>query len=269
MQNEESKKAQFAELRKALEKTLGHKISDHSFKCFKDYVRAFDDEDEDEGVVDTANDDNTDDDIQMYMPYAQCDGAEYLPSTSLKKFTLRVTLNRIRPEIWRELEVPSSLRLTSLAGMIITAMGWNEHHLHHFVTKDREIYVTSFDEEGLQDGEKDGIKSCIGDLLKRKGSSVLFEYDFGDDWEHKVALVSQEEYADNEKKEVKLLDGKRSCPPEDCGGIYGYQELCEAMKHPNSSQAKELTDWLDSKFDPEYFPLDEAKEFVDNFNKQV
>lgn len=196
---------------------------------------------------------------------------ECMPVTELKKYTLRIKLRGISPSIWRKIEVPSSVKLTSLAEIILTAMGWYNVHLHQFVTKGRaELYATADPEtENMAWGQHKnwGGNIPISHLLKAEKDKVVFEYDYGDSWEHEVTLSKAEDYADGEEPRVRLIGGKRACPPEDCGGVWGYSDLCEAMKHPYSAHAKELKNWLGYLYDPEEFWLEDAQEEIDGFNR--
>lgn len=196
---------------------------------------------------------------------------ECMPAKEIKKYTIRIKLRGISPSIWRKIEVPSSVKLTSLAEIILAAMGWNNSHLHQFRVGGHRgtIYSTvPDDDDDLMWGPKSlsGANYSIGHLLKIAKDKVLFEYDFGDSWEHDVVLSKVEDYADDEHPRVKLLSGKRACPPEDCGGIWGYSELCEAMQHPRSARARELKDWLGYKYDPEEFWLEDVQEEIEGFN---
>lgn len=216
-----------------------------------------------------GDDDYDDDDPDAYCPKGQL---ECLPVHELKKYTLRIKLRGISPSIWRKIEVPSSVKLTSLAEIILDAMGWWNEHLHQFVGKGRnELYPTAQkpDDDAFFGGRRIwGGDVPISHLLKKEKDKVLFEYDFGDSWEHEVLLSKVEDYADGEKRGVRLIGGKRACPPEDCGGVWGYNELCEAMQHPYSARAKELKSWLGYKYDPEEFFLDEVQENIDGYNNE-
>ena len=74
------------------------------------------------------------------------------------------------------------------------------------------------------------------------------------------------DYAEGEKPRVHFLGGKRACPPEDCGGVFGYYDLCEAVIHPYSARAREMEEWLGYKFDPEIFDKEETKYSVEGYN---
>ena len=258
---------------------------DSSETIWQNAATTFDEDDFDDGDYDhdyvAADFEDSDDEIeyyedeewaprQEYCGYAYGGKAKYLPVQKLKKSTLRIELENSEPLIWRELEVPSNLCLTSLAQAILLAFGWNEDHLHQFLESRKNHYATSLNELGgtLYPGTKDGSRYGVSHLLKKQGDSVLFEYDYGDSWYHKVKLKSVADYADYETKAVRLIGGANACPPDDCGGIYRYRHLVELMqKNPQSSELSEFYDWMGCKWDPEFFPMDETVKAVDRMNK--
>lgn len=258
---------------------------DSSETIWQNAATTFDEDDFDDGDYDhdyvAADFEDSDDEIeyyedeewaprQEYCGYSYGGKAKYLPVQKLKKSTLRIELENSEPLIWRELEVPSNLCLTSLAQAILPAFGWNEDHLHQFLESRKNHYATSLNELGgtLYPGTKDGSRYGVSHLLKKQGDSVLFEYDYGDSWYHKVKLKSVADYADYETKAVRLIGGANACPPDDCGGIYRYRHLVELMqKKPQSSELSEFYDWMGCKWDPEFFPMDETAKAVDKMNK--
>ena len=258
---------------------------DSSETIWQNAATTFDEDDFDDGDYDhdyvAADFEDSDDEIeyyedeewaprQEYCGYAYGGKAKYLPVQKLKKSTLRIELENSEPLIWRELEVPSNLCLTSLAQAILLAFGWNEDHLHQFLESRKSHYATSMNELGgtLYPGTKDGSRYGVSHLLKKQGDSVLFEYDYGDSWYHKVKLKSVADYADYETKAVRLIGGANACPPDDCGGIYRYRHLVELIqKKPQSSELSEFYDWMGCKWDPEFFPMDETAKAVDKMNK--
>ena len=233
-----------------------------------------DDEEEWDDAEEMADTDFNPDDYshQEYDGWAEQSKAIYKSMLDVKAYTLRIELDYIKPTIWREVEVPSNLTLSSLAAVIILAMGWNEDHLHQFIVRhgrSSTYYSTSIHETARDiagSGSRDGKKYSIGELLSKVGDKMTFEYDFGDSWMHTVKLIASAEY-DRQKKEVKLLAGERACPLEDCGALSGYRELCEAMDRPYSTSAQRFMEWLDCRFDPEYFPLEMAQKAVASCNK--
>ena len=107
--------------------------------------------------------------------------------------------------------------------------------------------------EGAEDGKK--MKLC--DLAPAVKSNFIYEYDFGDGWEHEIKVVKIGPPVEGVKYPV-CIAGKLACPPEGCGGIWGYYDMLEALKDPKHKQHKEFIEWIGGKFDPERFNLDEV-----------
>ena len=190
--------------------------------------------------------------------------------------TLRVEMEEIQPPVWREVVVPSNLNLESLGHILVDVMGWEGYHLHQFV-KGNEHYAIPDEEFGGENPFKDLfgpllVKNhdsrdfTVGEVLARKRSWIDYEYDFGDSWMHRVTVVDSRKYGKGEKRKVELIAGANACPPEDCGGVWGYEELVESLKKPQSKRAKELRSWLGYTFDPTEFDLEEFKEDVEFYN---
>lgn len=162
---------------------------------------------------------------------------------------LKVTLRDVEPPVWRRVIVPSDTKLSTLAPILLDAMGWHNEHLH------------LFEVDGKQFGEPDPDWDVLDErgrklvtVLPDVGATMRFDYDFGDGWEHDV-VVEAIEPAERGGIYPRLIDGKRACPPEDCGGPLGYRNLLEAVAdpaHPDHENAKE---WLGDDFDPERFDL--------------
>lgn len=165
-------------------------------------------------------------------------------------YQLKVTLEDARPPIWRRIEVAPDTLLSDLHKIIQTAMGWTNSHLHQFDI-DRELYAPPSEYDDYSN-DYTGLK--IHDFLLRKGDKIRYEYDFGDSWTHSVVLEAVKE------KETGITypictKGKRACPPEDCGGVWGYMELVKVMKNKKHPQHQEMKEWLGGDLDPEYFSL--------------
>lgn len=176
-------------------------------------------------------------------------------------FTLKISLQDIEPEIWRLVEVPSTLTLPQLHETIQTVMGWEDYHLHQF-SKGKTYYMS---EEQLEEQMSwssncvDYTDVAIGELLARKRSKICYEYDFGDGWEHDIILEAQRPYKANERPRIFLIDGANACPPEDCGGSSGYMALKDAMKNKRTKAYKEYVEWLGGPFDPQAFGDDKEE----------
>lgn len=192
--------------------------------------------------------------------------AKYKQSDKTLKYTLRITLKHIKPAIWRKIEVPSNLNLSYLSELIMDVMGWYGGHLHQY--RKGKIYYAPL--EQIEDSPYGALDTfpeedySLEEILPEKGKTIVFEYDFGDGWEHEIKLSSSTEYKDNEKRIVRFIDGERACPPEDCGGVGGYDLICrgEIDCFDRFGLGEE-----EEEYDPEYFDKEEAKEICDYFNE--
>ena len=191
---------------------------------------------------------------QVYRGYADIDSVEYkYPLKKSQKFVLRITLVGSSPRVWREIAVPSNIKLTSLAHVIVLAMGW-ESHLSMF-KKWRKEYHVYMDGADMYDYPiEDASDYALCDLLAA-GEEMTYIYDFGDTWRHTVKVLECVDYRKDEKQHIRLLDGKNACPPNDVGGIGGYKEMLKVIKEdPDSEEAWEYYTWLGSKWNEKFFP---------------
>jgi hypothetical protein len=162
---------------------------------------------------------------------------------------LKVTLRGIRPPIWRRIQVASTLNLRRLHDVIQETMGWHQSHLYVFEI-DGEQYgePSSYDDLPMRSAKSMQLRR----IAPEAGDRLLYTYDFGDNWEH---LVQVEKVLVPERGIIypRCLTGKRACPPEDVGGIWGYQEFLEAIRDPEHEEHDELLEWVGGSFDPEAF----------------
>jgi hypothetical protein len=170
-------------------------------------------------------------------------------------FQARVTLEWTDPPIWRLLQLPGRLTLAQVHTAIQVAMGWHDQHLHSFEI-DGQQYGLPEPGPGAGFGprEKDERKTRLADVVRTVGVSFHYTYDFGDSWEHLVEIVDVAD-PDTDTRSVTCLAGELACPPEDCGGVPGYYDLCAAMAEPGHPDREELTEWLGRAFAPEVFDL--------------
>ncbi|MFD8546070.1 plasmid pRiA4b ORF-3 family protein [Streptomyces sp. NPDC059649] len=187
--------------------------------------------------------------------------ARAVPATAVH--TIKVTLHGSRPPIWRRLEVPSSTPLQRLHHLIQAAFGWEDYHMWAFEAG-RERY-------GLADRElsiRSAASKRLGDVAPIIGGRLGYTYDFGDNWEHDI-LVEAVSEAQPGTAYPRCLTGRRACPPEDCGGVWGYGYLVEILADPNHEEHEERLEWLglDSagQFDPAAFDLAEANKALTDY----
>jgi len=163
---------------------------------------------------------------------------------------LKITLKSITPPIWRRIEV-LNCSLDELDGTIQSAMGWDGGHLSSFKVQGEDYLVqSSFGEE--MDDCGDAAEIQLNELIADGCKKFSYTYDFGDDWRHEIKVEKILKVTDGHVY-PRCVDGARACPPEDCGGVWGYQELVEAMHDPQHPRHEELEDWLGGTFDPESF----------------
>ena len=175
-------------------------------------------------------------------------------------YVLKITLKGSKPPIWRRVAVPSDIKLSKLHDVIQIVMGWDDCHLHQFATRD-DLYFGSTDPEfGLQD-VYDERRYRLHDIAEGKGSRFDYEYDFGDGWEHRIEVIKAEPPKPDGKYPI-CLAGKRACPPEDCGGVWGYYDMLEAAKDPTHELHESYSEWLSQDFDPEAFDYDAVNELL-------
>jgi hypothetical protein len=176
-------------------------------------------------------------------------------------YQLKITLRGSKPAIWRRVVVRSDMRLDRLHGAIQRVMPWTNSHLHQFIVGRAYYGMPDPDFSGMggeQFNEKSHTLVEIAPAAKKK---FIYEYDFGDGWEHEV-VVETVLPPDGGFKHPICLGGARACPPEDCGGMGGYYRLLEALANPKHPEHRELKEWIGGKWDAERFDLDEVNDYL-------
>src|SRR5439155_743249 len=153
-----------------------------------------------------------------------------------------------RPPIWRRLRVPGRFTLAQLHAVIQAAFGWEDYHLHVFDV-DGSRYAPAGADLGAR--ARDERKVRIAQVAPAVGDRLTYTYDFGDDWEHEI-IVEQIVPADGPDQAV-CVTGRRAAPPEDCGGVWGYAELCDILADPTHPEYTERREWPGREFDAAAF----------------
>jgi hypothetical protein len=176
-----------------------------------------------------------------------------LPDSTATIYRIHISLRDIEPLIWRRVELSNRTSLKQLHEILQLVMGWQNCHMHQFQKGKQRYGIVDrsdpFDADTLPEAQY-----TLADVLPGKGSKLLYWYDFGDDWFHEIKLESTLA-PDPTANYPRLVDGARSCPPEDCGGPFGYENLLLILKNKKHPEHRGMSAWLGSDFDPEDFPI--------------
>ena len=182
-------------------------------------------------------------------------------------YQLKLTLIGSSPAIFRRLLVPADEILEYLHHVIQLAMPWNNSHLHQFRDVQRKRYWADPDFE-LEYVNGDETTTCIADLLKKPKDRLIYDYDFGDSWEHEIKLEKILP-PDPTLKLPACTAGKLAAPPDDCGGIFGYYHNLEIIKDSTHEEYDDIVEWLGEDFDPNTFNLDDINRALLQFRRQL
>jgi hypothetical protein len=167
-------------------------------------------------------------------------------------YQLKVTLRDSKPPIWRRLLVSDSTTLYKLHQIIQVAMGWTDSHLHQFIIESERYSIPSPEDwEPVMDERR----YPLNEVIPSEKFKFVYVYDFGDSWDHEI-LVEKILPSEPGVKYPLCIKGKRACPPEDVGGIWGYDSFLEAMSDPNHREHDSYVEWWGGGFDPEEFSVE-------------
>ena len=166
---------------------------------------------------------------------------------------LYVELQHITPAIWRRLVVSADVTLDVLHDILQLTLGWTDSHLHDFQVGDARFGMADVAEELLVVDER---AAPIG-AVARDSTTFIYLYDYGDNWEHAITVESISDPT-AEPVVVECLGGARACPPEDCGGVGGYENLLRVLADPTDEEHRDMKRWVGRGYDPEKFNLDKV-----------
>lgn len=166
-------------------------------------------------------------------------------------YQIKVDLRGAKPPIWRRLEVPADISLAHLHVVIQVAFDWHDSHLH--------VFATPYGEFGAANANLGHLAEApvtLEQVAPGTRSKIRYTYDFGAAWEHDI-LVEQVLDRDETVSYPRCTGGRRAAPPEDCGGIWGYADLVEALADPAHPEHEDMLEWLGlddaTQFDPTGF----------------
>jgi hypothetical protein len=133
-------------------------------------------------------------------------------------YKLHIWIRQISPMIWRRILVRSECSIAQLHDVIQIAFGWSDSHLHRFRIYGRDYGVGPPGGSGFS---QDARQVRLADFKFRRNERFLYEYDFGDSWQHEVRVEAG--LPEEPKRGYPIcIGGKRLAPPEDCGGPWAF-----------------------------------------------
>jgi hypothetical protein len=184
-------------------------------------------------------------------------------------YQIKVTLKYSKPPIWRRIEVLGDITLAKLHRILQAVMDWGGYHLHQFIVGQRGqwnvVYYYGVPCPDYMDLEvRDEKRVKLNQIAPLEKFKFIYEYDFGDSWEHEL-LVEKIFPPEPGVFYPRCIKGKRARPPEDVGGVWGYDSFLEAIQDPHHSEHDDLLEWVGGEFDPEAFNLDEINQALKGF----
>jgi len=183
----------------------------------------------------------------------------------VKELIAHITLQEINPPVWRKIRLSSDMTLDQLHYAIQGAFGWTNSHLHSFTVSRDQRYSSN----PINFEEGDDIDACtvtLNDLLNKNHKRFLYQYDFGDSWEHEI-IIEDIKPVTKPIAIPECIAGERHCPPEDCGGVGGFENFVQAMTNKKHPEHKEMKEWFGGPFNPEKFSLEMANKTIKSLQK--
>jgi hypothetical protein len=188
-----------------------------------------------------------------------------------EQLTLKITLAGSDPKIWRRVEAHSGLTLHDLHYVIQCVFNWTDSHLYHFLMPPggkltraalrdaKRFHCLPPDPVFAEDQQSDGRadEALIGRIFTSDCKQIIYEYDFGDSWEHLVKLEKRSPGGDP-KSIPRCLAGENAAPLDDMGGIDGYYDWLDALRDSSRERHEDAVEWLGEEFDPAHFDLEEV-----------
>ena len=180
-------------------------------------------------------------------------------------FEFKIQIKGIsKPPVWRKLKIPDNFTFHQFHLAIQNAFGWYQCHLYEFSERGYgSDFSIQMPHEESEENEMDSGKTKIKSVFKKEGKRFIYIYDFGDDWTHQIIL---ENVTSEKILKPVCIAGKGKCPPEDCGGIYGYQNFLSILKDPTNEEYEETRVWAwleeGEEWDTKEFNLEETNKML-------
>ena len=199
---------------------------------------------------------------QNRIPFSRTEGKEMKQEKPSMIYQFKITIAGVKPIVRRRILVPDTYSFWDLHVAIQDAMGWSDSHLHQFEIVNPKTHENVL--IGIPDDDYDwsratlaGWKCSIADYFTMDNRAASYEYDFGDDWQHRIRLEAIKQ-AKSELEYPQCVAGAQSCPPEDVGGIWGYEDFLKVIRDPTDARCQELLEWVGGAFDPDDFNPEEV-----------
>ncbi len=168
-------------------------------------------------------------------------------------YEIKITLLELTPEIWRLVVIPRDITLGNLHHVIQIAMGWEDNHLHEFEIGRKRYGQMIAEEFGFEDATINEDIVHLNGVAKPK-AKFMYTYDFGDGWQHEIHIEREVE-SGSDKRQASCIAGENACPPEDCGGPFGYPDMVAILSDPQHEEYEDMREWVGEDFDPLQFDL--------------
>jgi len=182
-------------------------------------------------------------------------------------FTFKIELMDTQPLVVRSFSIASESSMYLLHHVIQEVMGWKNYHLYQFTFDNLTIADKRLVSDEL--GPVTDAKTImVEDICTKKGAILNYEYDFGDGWEHQIELMEISNQPVNALLPI-IISGQNACPPEDCGGVGGYEELKKVLLDPGNEENKDMLEWVGYKFNPQEFNKKSAEKELLKLNAKI
>jgi len=174
-------------------------------------------------------------------------------------------MNVAKPPVWRQIQVPEKITFHKLHHLIQLVFGWEGGHLYQFSPRGYGSHPTIAipSKDDWEETDMNAMKTKLNKVFTHEKQTFNYLYDFGDDWAHKITL---EKLVPDDIILPVCLAGKGSCPPEDCGGPWGYENLKIILADPKHEEHQDMKEWLgldeDEDWDANSFDLDGVNEIL-------
>ena len=176
--------------------------------------------------------------------------------------------NVTKPPVWRQIQVSEKFTFHDLHQLIQLVFGWEDYHAYQFCPKgygSNPVIAIPL-EDDWEKPEMNALKTKLNKVFTAEKQSFTYIYDFGDDWAHQIVL---EKILPGDIKSPVCMAGKGTCPPEDCGGPWGYENLKIILADPQHEEYGDMKEWLgldeDEDWDPNCFDLEEVNEMIKDY----